>query len=418
MLKQLRRKFVAVNMLMVSLILLVVFSFQLYSSWRQITASTDEALRSTLQWGEAGPDRWQIAPPTLDNPDGEDTGQHIPVQTFCVVVTGEKALVIGDNVDISEDVLNSAIHRALTGSETTGTLPDLALSYLRVQTAAGTRIAFADTSWQHTTMRRQVLTSALILLASLIGFFFASLLFSRWATRPTEKSWKQQQQFIADASHELKTPLTVMLADTDILLSHPGDTVESQRKWVEYIRDEALRMKEMVEDMLFLARSDSAAKPDIPKTRVSLSDLCWNCLLSFEPVAFERGAQLTGEIAPDISLSAHQDQLRRLINILLDNGCKYCGTGGQVTLSLSQAGSKISLRVHNTGAIIPPEVLPHLFERFYRVDSSRSREAGGHGLGLAIAASIVQSHGGGISVTSREGDGTCFTVTLPVETKA
>lgn len=417
MLKQLRRKFVVVNMLMVSFILLVVFGFQLYSSWRQITGSTDQALRATLQWGDSGPDRWQIGPPTPDASGGRNSEKPIPVPTFCVMITGETIAVIGDNVDITEDILNEAIRSALDGEENVGSLPALDLRYLRAQTAAGTRIAFADTSWQTISMRRQVITSGLILLAALIGFFFTGILFSRWATRPTEKSWQQQQQFIADASHELKTPLTVMLADADIILSHPTDTVESQRKWVEYIRDEALHMKELVEDMLFLARSDNAARLDAPKTRVSLSDLCWNCLLSFEPVAFERGAQLTGEISPDIFLSGYEDQLRRLVNILLDNGCKYCGAGEQVTLSLNQSGNKVLLRVHNTGAHIPPEMLPHLFERFYRVDSSRSREAGGHGLGLAIAASIAQNHSSSISVSSREGDGTCFTVTFPIEVK-
>jgi signal transduction histidine kinase len=248
-----------------------------------------------------------------------------------------------------------------------------------------------------------------------VGFFLVSLFLARWALKPTEESWKRQQQFVADASHELKTPLTVLLADADILLAHPQDTIESQRKWVEYIQDEAHRMKELVEDMLFLARGDAAAKTQLEALPVGLSDLCWNCLLSFEPVAFEQGVDLASDVAPGVTVSGDGGQLRRLVAILLDNACKYCPHGGKVTLTLAKNGDRAALTVHNTGPAIPAEALPHLFERFYRVDAARGRSTGGYGLGLSIAASIAQRHRGKISVTSSEEAGTAFTVTLPAE---
>lgn len=411
MLRRLRRKFIAVNMLLVTIILLVIFSFQLYREWQQITETTDSALRRAIEWNESGPDHWQVAPPPPDGPDGRD--QQLLVPVFCVVLKEDSLLLIDNNVDVTEEVLSQAVLSALSAGENAGSLADLSLRYMRMHTFDGVRIAFADTSWQSASMRQRALTALLALVLSMAGFLLVSIVLARWATRPTERSWKQQQQFIADASHELKTPLTVMLADTDILLAHPEETVETQRKWVEYIRDEALHMKGLVEDLLFLARSDSADRPDSPKTAVPLSDLCWNSLLSFEPLAFERGARLTPAISPDIVLSGHEEQLRRLVNILLDNACKYCGAEGEVTLTLEQTGSRVFLRVHNTGAPIPPQDIPHLFERFYRVDPSRSRDAGGYGLGLSIAASIVSIHSGAISVSS-EKDGTCFTVTLPV----
>ena len=238
---------------------------------------------------------------------------------------------------------------------------------------------------------------------------------SQWALRPIEKSWQQQRQFVADASHELKTPLTVLLADADILLAHPEQTIDSQRKWVEYIQDEARRMKELVEDLLFLARNDSAAEKERKRQPVVLSDVCWNCMLSFEPVAFERGAQVNGDIDPEVRLLGDEGQLRRLVTILLDNACKYCGPEGTVDLSLKRSGDRAVLTVHNTGEPIPPEALPHLFERFYRQDSARARETGGYGLGLAIAASVVERHRGKISVTSTAAEGTTFTVSLPTE---
>ena len=413
MLKQLRRKFVLVNMLLVSVVLLVVFAVQLYSGWSQISSTTDSALRLTLEWSDSGPNRWQIGQneplPPLDR------GEQTLVPTFCVVIRSFSTTVIDNNLDITEDILTAAVTAALESDSDNGSLPDLNLRFLRSRTAGSTRIAFADTSWESSAMRQRVFTSLVVLLVALAAFFPVSLFLSRWAMKPTELSWKQQQQFVADASHELKTPLTILLADTDILLSHPSDTIETQRKWVEYIQEEGNRMKELVEDLLFLARSDSAAAKDVPRQRLSLSDLCWNCQLSFEPVAFERSVELVPEIGSQISVSGNEEQLRRLVNILLDNACKYCGERGTVTLTLRQQGDKAVLSVHNTGAPIPPEALPHLFERFYRVDPSRTRESGGHGLGLPIAASITEHHKGKITVESSEGAGTRFTVTLPAE---
>ena len=233
---------------------------------------------------------------------------------------------------------------------------------------------------------------------------------------PGGKAWQQQRQFVADASHELKTPLTVLLADADILLAHPEQTIDSQRKWVEYIQDEARRMKELVEDLLFLARNDSAAEKERKRQPVVLSDVCWNCMLSFEPVAFERGAQVNGDIDPEVRLLGDEGQLRRLVTILLDNACKYAGPAGVVTLRLGRSGERVTLTVHNTGEAISAEDQQHLFERFYRTDAARDRQKGGYGLGLSIVKEIIQAHGENIDVVSTEGVGTEFIFSLPRST--
>ena len=411
MLKQLRRKFVLINMLLVSLVLLVVLSIQLFSAWQQVTAESGDALRRAVLWGENGPDRWQIGSGLI----GGDSQPIVPV--FCVIFNwdGTVSMVLDDYVEITEETLAQAVTAALDSDTDQGVLRDLDLRYLRAVTGGKLRIAFADMGWERTNLNHQLLTSLLVLAAALVCFFLISLFLARWAVRPIEKSWQQQRQFVADASHELKTPLTVQLADADILLSHPDQTIESQRKWVEYIQDEARRMKGLVEDLLFLARSDSAAAKDQVRQPVVLSDLCWNCMLSFEPVAFERGAQLNGDIDPEIRVLGDEGQLRRLVAILLDNACKYCGPEGVVDLSLKRGGDRAVLTVRNTGDPIPPEALPHLFERFYRLDSARARETGGYGLGLAIASSVAGRHKGKISVTSTAAEGTVFTVSLPAE---
>ena len=171
-------------------------------------------------------------------------------------------------------------------------------------------------------------------------------------------------------------------------------------------------MKGLVQDLLFLAKGDAGGR-ERPQETVSLSELCESCALSFDPVAFERGLTLESRIGPGVSVTGRGEDLRRLCAILLDNACKYCGEGGAVTVTLSSPGQAV-LTVHNTGAPIPAEAQPHLFERFYRADAARSREQGGYGLGLSIAAAIVEEHRGKIAVHSTAEEGTAFTVTLPL----
>ena len=260
-------------------------------------------------------------------------------------------------------------------------------------------------------MRRLLLTSLLVGIGGLTAFFIISLFLSAWALRPVERAWERQRRFVADASHELKTPLTVILANTGILLSHREETIESERQWVENTKEEAGRMKTLVDELLFLARIDGAHKPTLMP--LDLSDVVMSRLLPFESVAYEQGLTLDSRVEPGILVTGDAGQLGQLTAILLDNACKYADREGRVTLTLDTAQSMARLRVHNTGAPIPPAQLEHLFERFYRADDSRCREKGGYGLGLSIAQSIVETHKGKITVRSGE-EGTVFTVLLPL----
>lgn len=406
MLKRLRWKFILILMLLFSAALTAVLAVQTYSALRQYSEETDNALRAALQ--ERG--SWQLGPGSGQ----ADTELYAAIPTVCVTLDSSRliAYVIRYSADIDDAVLLDAINQVLGSGRTSGELSQFNLRYQTQALGMELRIAFADLTWARTAQQRQVFTAVLAWLAAMLAFFVVSLFLSKWLVRPVERSWRQQQQFIADASHELKTPLTVLLADADILLAHPEDTIGSQRKWVEYIQAEALRMKELVQDMLFLARSDGGGRPEQPRTPVALTDLCCGCMLSFEPVAFELGVTLRNSLAPQVSVLGVEADLRRLVTILLDNACKYSGTGGTVSLTLT-AGEKVVLAVHNTGDPIPAEAQAHLFERFYRADAARSRKAGGYGLGLAIAASIAESHRGKITVRSTAEDGTTFTVTLP-----
>lgn len=416
MIRRLRWKFILINLLLVGLVLTVVFALLLSSNARRLADQSIAALHMALNRdADEMPPRFEIgAPPEQDGMDRDRNASMVPV--FSVTVEDGQVTSINDggHVDVSEETAAQAAQEVLDSGQDSGVLASLDLRFLMEQTSDGTiRIAFADRSWEHSTLRNLFLTCLLIWLLAMAAFFFVSLFLASLALRPVEKAWKQQRQFVADASHELKTPLTVILANTGIVLAHPSDTVESQSKWLSYTQEEARQMKGLVEDLLFLAKSDSARLPTHP-TQVDLSQLVQGCLLPFEPVAFEAGVALESHIDPELTLTGDEGQLRRLVRILLDNAVKYAGLPSpEVRITLTRQQDKLRLSVHNTGAPIPAEHLPHLFERFYRADAARDRAQGGYGLGLAIAKSITKTHRGRISVTSTPDSGTTFTVLLP-----
>ena len=418
MIKKLKKKFILTNMLLVSIVLLVVFGTLVGTNYQQSVGQSVAAMRMALKWSdEAPPPRFEfdIKPDFMEGErrgDGERRFTMVPV--FSATVDGDGSIMAsqtGGNVTVSDEVLGEAVAQALAAGQNEGTLSGLNLRFMMERGESGTRLAFADRSWEWESLRGILIPSLLVGAGALLIFFLVSLFLAKLSVRPVEQAWEQQRQFVADASHELKTPLTVILANSGIILAHKDDPVEKQAKWVEYIREEATRMKGLVEDMLFLATSD-AARTGAARGSVDLSGLVTGCLLPFESVAFESGTALESDVAPVATVMGDEGQLRRLVMILLDNACKYAGERGRVEVTLGRAGDKLRLSVRNTGAPIPQEHLEHLFERFYRVDSSRARDAGGYGLGLAIAKSITEGHGGKISVSSG-GEGTVFTVLLP-----
>ena len=410
MLNKLRWRFVLLIMVLGAAVLGAAVAVQTASAAGQYREETDRVLRWVLERGE-GADA-PLVPPAA-GPVGEGD-QYTAIPAFYAVtdLAGQTVVALSYNAGVDEDGVARAVEAALASGRREGDLGELDLRYRIRPRGLWLELAFADLRWERDAVRRQVLTGAAVLGAALAGLFAVSLFLSKRLVGPVEESWRRQRQFVADASHELKTPITVLLADADILLGHPGDTIESQRRWVEHIRDEGLRMKELVADLLFLAKGDAAGL-DRPQGRADLSQVCEGCVMSFEPVAFEAGLSLDSRIDPGVAVTGSEEELRRLCAILLDNACKYAGPGGAVTVTLT-GGDRAELTVHNTGEPIPAQVQPHLFERFYRADAARNREQGGFGLGLAIAAAIVERHRGKITVHSTPGEGTAFTAALPL----
>lgn len=336
-----------------------------------------------------------------------------PVFSVLIDEDGRISTLKKENVTISDALIANLTEETLESGKQQGILLDMQLRFLVMKTGEGTKIAFADMGREIASLQKLILSLFLIGLGGLVAFFFISLFISGWILRPVEKAWKQQRQFIADASHELKTPLTVILANIGILLSHPTDKIEDQLKWVENTHAETLRMKQLVEDLLFLAKSDADRGEMFKRALFNLSDALWSCILPFEPLAYEKGHLIEAKIEPDVNMQGDEGQLKQLTMILLDNACKYAAAGGIITIGLSRFQDQIKLTVNNTGTPISPEHLPMIFERFYCTDSSRSLESGGYGLGLSIARTITDHHLGTISVESNDKSGTTFTVILP-----
>lgn len=426
MLKKLRRKFILINMLLVGAVLLCVFVAVCTSSYQSLTSDVSRSLQMAVELpGGRGdkPDGMAEKESRFEKEDKKvpPGAKYIAIYSVLAGSDGKILHIYQPNPSIDEDTLTQAVGMILEEKAADGQLTGLHLTYKKREMPDGTVVvALADSHYVTASLQQMLLSCLLIGAGGLVAFFTISLFLSRWALRPVEEAWQRQRQFVADASHELKTPLTVILANQNILKSHVQDTVASQQKWIDSTGEEAQHMRRLVDDLLFLAKADADMEQrQQAHGNVDISELVWNVVLQFEPVAYEKEVSLQTDIQPGLHMAGDMTQLRQLVHILLDNACKYAGidgrggrTAGVVYLRLEAVlPDYVRLTVRNTGVPIPKEEIPHIFERFYRSDKARSRE-GGFGLGLAIAKSIADSHHGNITVQSDAQNGTIFMVTF------
>ena len=405
MIKKLRWKFVWLN----TLFILCIFVLLLGAFCASVAARQREVDYRQL---ERALDRGYRTRPHRMDPERPDAQQDTS-PGFCVKVDLEGNIVLVDTQvysEISEQLMREAVDAALRTGREQGMIRKLHLRYMCRTLSTGQKIAFLDVSAEQQQMQGQMYIGLLVLLVGTLAVIGVAYIFSRIAIRPVQQAWVQQKQFVADASHEIKTPLTVVLTTADILLQNPDATIRSQQKWVEYIKAEAERMRELVENMLFLAKSDAGKEP-VAFSWVNFSEIVWNHMLPLESIAYEKGVTITSDIAPDVFLEGHAGRLGQLVVILLDNACKYAPPGSEVFLQLTKRQDRAVLLVRNAAEeVVPPEKLAHIFDRFYRVDEARTRGMGGYGLGLAIAKTIAEQHGAKIWAESSAEDGMTFFV--------
>jgi len=255
-----------------------------------------------------------------------------------------------------------------------------------------------------------------VLAASIVPAVAGGYLLSGRALRPIKTAMESQRIFIADASHELRTPVAVVRTNAELLKRHfepdTAQTAGSDQVALDDILSESDRLGRMVDQMLTLAEAD-AGQRTVLTAEVSLNELVDQVTRSMRSLAEAREISLNAQLNSDISLSGDPSRLRELLTVLLDNAVKYTDAGGRVDVSVRKEHRKAIITVSDNGPGIPSEALPHVFDRFYRVDEARSRESGGTGLGLAIARHIVEAHSGTIDVESKIREGTVVTVQLP-----
>lgn len=396
MIRTLRWKVIGMNMLLIAVVLCAVLTGVYFSSRRNLAVTNQKILEQALEsGGRFGPQR----------PGSQDSSR--PYFLADVMSDGKVLLSGSDYYDLDdEDNLLNIINAALEQEDDSGVLEEYHLRYCRRTTPMGTRVAFADSGQDAETLRTLALTLALGGLGALVVLFGCSYLLSGLITKPVADAWEAQRRFLSDASHELKTPLTVILSSVELLKSGGSD----ENGYVDNIAAEGKRMKSLVDSMLTLSRLEylpqTAAEP------VDLTELTEEAAMRFAPVAFEAGHMLEDTAAENVTVTGDAEKLTRAIGVLLDNAIKYAAPGTPIGLELTKSGGKAVLKVENQGEPIAPEKLAHLFDRFYRADESRTG-AEGFGLGLAIARNIAQAHKGALRCESDDVS-TRFYLTLPL----
>ncbi len=406
MIRKLRLKFVAVCMALVTAVLAVVCLSIFVSLRGNVEDLSRQVLHRVIQEDGRGPEFGvEIGGDKLLLPYFTVSLWPGGGGSYAAYVTG------GTYADLEDTAELTAILQDCLGQKRPeGIVADYNLRYFRQDNGLYMRLAFVDMSMERAMLREMMGSYLVIALAAFLLLLGVSVILARWATRPVERAWTQQRQFLSDASHELKTPLTVILSNAELLSALPLE--ERPARWTDNILSESRQMKHLVEEMLTLARADNLTRTAV-LTEVSLSDAAEDCALAFEPVAFEAGKPLEYTVAEGVTVLGDRDRLQRLISILLDNAIKYGAEGGTIALSVEKTERQVRLTVSNPGEPIPAEQLSRLFERFYRADASRG-EKSGFGLGLSIAAVIAREHKGTLRAESGA-EATRFIFTMPLK---
>ena len=410
MIQKLRLKFVGVCMLLVTAVLAAVLLAVYAAVENNIADLSHQVLRGVIQ---EQPFRRGGAPAEFGVEIG---GDQVLLPYFTVNVwPGNGAYTVyvtGGTYGNLEDTeeLSAILQDCLNQNQPEGVVKSYRLRYLIQDNGLYWKIAFVDMSMEQAMLREMMRSYLRIALAGFTLLLGVSILLAWWATRPVERAWRQQRQFLSDASHELKTPLTVILSNAELLEASPMEARPA--RWTDNILSESRQMKSLVEEMLTLARADNMTQAPV-FGEVSLSDIVEDCAMAFEPVAYEAGKPLEYSAAPELTVLGDRDRLRRLVSVLLDNAVKYGAAGGTITLSLQRTDRQARLVVSNPGDPIPPEELKRLFERFYRADASRGEQTG-FGLGLSIASAIAAEHKGTLKAES-DVSGTRFIFTMPLK---
>lgn len=423
MFNKLRNRFLIINLATISVMMLIAFTAIYVINYLNVQSDINMDLHRIADYQQKGG-------PGAEGPRGSGDGGAMPLDkgpinngtqppdrsiSFMIRTDASGTLIDKQSkFTMDDEFYTAALKEALSIGKDIGrfTLDDSKWIFTVKHTGTGELIVFLDITAQQKILTNLIYIFAVVGLLMLIILYFTSRFFANRSIAPVREAFDKQKQFIADASHELKTPLTIINTNADVLLSNGEDSIRSQAKWLQYIKSETERMTRLTNDLLYLTEMDDS-RTGMIHSKFNMSDAAENIILTMEAVIFEKNISFDYDIQQDLTVTGNSEQIKQVVMILLDNAVKYTNPKGAVHISLKKQNNDVLLSVSNTGEGIAAEHLTRIFDRFYRTDTSRARKQGGYGLGLAIAKSIVDQHKGKIYAKSVIGESATFYVQLP-----
>lgn len=406
-------------MLSTMLVLTAIMGVVNFSNYREMLDRADEMTALLEQndgkfpeepsWHEQDDTETPPAKPENDEKDKSRFSVETPFETrYFTVTVDENGEVTDCDLDriaaVDEETAEEYTQTAQQKNKTTGFQG--IYRYRVTETEDGAKYVFLDCRREISNFRTVLVTTISVSLLGLAAVFVLVVIFSRMVFRPVEESIQKQKRFITDASHELKTPLTIIDANIEVMEMESGES-----QWTKSTRKQIQRLSGLVQQLVTLSRLDEEKGLE-EKCEFNLSEAVSECVQPYESLAQTREKNLTLNIEEDITYTGDERSIRQLAGILMDNAVKYSSENGNITLTLKKKGKKIFLEVYNNADDLPQGKLDVLFERFYRLDSSRNSGTGGSGIGLSVAKAIVQAHKGKITAENKNGRGLTITVIL------
>lgn len=402
MFKRLERRLLLSNLVVLSVLLLIVFGSLFGSIYSSVQKRiNDELYRITVFNTFDLQDPFPQRPPN----DGFELERTV---SFLIRVDTDGNIVETTSQFTAEDAFFIEAYSYSNNDSGRFEMDNYQWAYLITDFDDGQIIAFMDITSEMDVLRTTIINYSIIFVGAFLVVSLISYFLTRQSVKPIKESMRKQQQFIADASHELKTPLTVINTNLDVIKAKD----DNPQKWLNYIQNEVERMNLLTQKLLYLASVTEMEHDAVVTHEFNGSELIQIMLLELDALAYDKRLEITHELNENVQIHFNKEQFRQVMMILLDNAIKYTHPKGRIHVLLEEKSNHINISVTNTGDGMTEEEQAQVFERFYKKDSSRSENTNSFGLGLAIAKQIIDNHHGKLVVSSEKGESTTFTIRL------
>ncbi len=404
MIEKLRKKFIIATMCALTLVLTVIVGGVAIFNYHSILTTADSTLKLLQENDGRFPDEM------IHGEGAKMSSAELPFETryFSVVLTEEGSVIstnTGKIAAVDSETANLFAKQVYNSTSTTGFVGQ----YRFIEYGKDNQIwvIFLDCGRDMNSFKRTVTMMIFVCVAGLLVVLLILIFLSSRIMKPFVENEAKQKRFITDAGHELKTPLTIINADAQVLEMDYGEN-----EWLNDITNQTKRLADLTNELIYLSKMEEGRQESV-QIDFPFSDVVQEQIDSFTALAVTKNRELTSNIEPLVTIHGDEKALGRLVTIFLDNAMKYSDEGGKISVSLAKKKNAIILEVSNTCQSMSQENIEHLFDRFYRTDSSRNSSTGGYGLGLSIASAIVNAHKGKINASTKDGKSLTITVTFP-----